>query len=96
MNYQQLQKPYKMIYTKQSFEEVLQQAYDELEPEDIKSLLIEVNELMCSDNFENQFIQSVFTMVAKNRNISFKQWKALSAYVAECKRKEQNKNNKVF
>ena len=92
MNYQQSQKGYKMEYTKESFEEILQQAYSELESEDIHSLLTEVNECMCQDNFENDFILSVFNSVNKKRNISFREWKALSAYVSDFKRKQ----NKTF
>lgn len=92
MNYQQSQKGYKMKYTKESFEEILQQAYSELESEDIHSLLTEVNECMCEDNFDNDFIYSVFNSVSKKRNISFREWKALSAYVSEFKRKQ----NKTF
>lgn len=92
MNYQQSQKGYKMKYTKESFEEILQQAYSELESEDIHSLLTEVNECMCQDNFDNDFILSVFNSVNKKRNISFREWKALSAYVSDFKRKQ----NKTF
>lgn len=92
MNYQQSQKGYKMKYTKESFEEILQQAYSELESEDIHSLLTEVNECMCQDNFDNDFILSVFNSVNKKRNISFREWKALSAYVSDFRRKQ----NKTF
>lgn len=96
MNYQQSQEGYKMKYTKESFEEVLQQAYDALEPQDIIDLLGEViNNLKNNENF-NEFIYSVAKNVNNKKNISFKQWKALSSYVSKCKRKEQNKNNKTF
>lgn len=80
---------YKVNYTQESFEEVLQQAYDSLEPEDIKALLVEVYDIQKVD--DNQFIHSVWSVVYKSKSISFKQWKALSAYVATYKRKKQNK-----
>jgi hypothetical protein len=96
MNYQQSLKGYKMKYTTESFEEVLQQAYDNLEPDDIVKLLLEAREYFRSDEFTNEFISNICSSVAKKRNISFKQWKAVSAYVAECKRKQQNINNKTF
>jgi hypothetical protein len=85
---------YQIKYTKQSFEEVLQDAYDMLEPQDIMNLLTNVRD--CLLVYENDFINSVAIGVYKNRNISFKQWKALSAYVAECNKKENSKNNKQF
>jgi hypothetical protein len=87
---------YKVKFSKESFEEVLQQAYDSLEPQDIKDLLSEARILLRDSNFENGFIWSICASVVKNRNISFKQWKAISAYVSECKRKEESKNNKQF
>jgi hypothetical protein len=85
-----------MSYTKESFEEVLQQAYDMLEPEDIKELLMLVDANLCIEGYQNEFIHSVFNNVLKFRNISFKQWKALSAYVDEKRREEKHKNNKTF
>lgn len=96
MNYQQSQEGYKMKYTKESFEEVLQQAYSELEAEDIISLLCEARDYFTTNEFSNPKINSICKSVFTKRNLSFKQWKAISAYVAECKRKEQNKNNKTF
>lgn len=90
MNYQQSQKGYKMKYTKESFEEVLQEAYDALEAQDIIDLLGDVlSNLKNDDNF-NEFIYSVAKNVNSKKNISFKQWKALSAYLSDC-RKKQNK-----
>jgi len=92
MNYQQSQKGYKMKYTKQSFEEVLQEAYDALEAQDIINLLGDVlSNLKKDDNF-NEFIYSVAKDVHNKKNISFKQWKALSAYLSDCRKKE----NKTF
>jgi len=92
MNYQQSQKGYKMKYTKQSFEEVLKQAYDELEGQDIIDLLGEVlTNLKNTENY-NEFIHSVANDVYDKKNISFKQWKALSAYLSDCRKKE----NKTF
>lgn len=85
---------YEVKYSKASFEEVLQQAYDSLQPEDIKSLLAEVYDILKQE--ENDFIHSVFSDVYKKKNISFKQWKALSAYAAEFRRKQETKNNKSF
>jgi hypothetical protein len=80
---------YKLNYTQQSFEEVIQQAYDALEADDIKNLLFEVHDTLKKD--ENDFIRSVFNVVYKSKNISFRQWKALSAYVATYKKKTENK-----
>lgn len=92
MNYQQSQKGYKMKYTKQSFEEVLQEAYDALEGQDIINLLGDVlSNLKDSENY-NEFIHSVAKDVHTKKNISFKQWKALSAYLSDCKKKQ----NKTF
>jgi len=92
MNYQQSQKGYKMKYTKQSFEEVIKQAYDELEGQDIIDLLGEVlTNLKNTENY-NEFIHSVANDVYDKKNISFKQWKALSAYLSDCRKKE----NKTF
>lgn len=87
---------YKVKYSKESFEEVLQQAYDNLEPQDIIDLLNKVSNFVVQPEFENDFIFSVGKSVTKNRNISFKQWKALSAYVDVCKKKIESKNNKTF
>lgn len=96
MNYQKSQEGYKMNYTKESFEEVLQQAYDELEAEDIVSLLCEARDYFTTDEFNNPKINSICKTVFLKRNISFKQWKAISAYVSDCRRKENSKNNKTF
>ena len=87
---------YKVKYSKESFNEVLQQAYDSLEPQDIENLLNEAANLYKIPENKNDFIYSVANSVVKNRNISFKQWKAISAYVAECNRKQESKNNKTF
>jgi hypothetical protein len=87
---------YKVNYTQESFEEVLQQAYDELEPEDIKSLLLEAKNYYTKLDTGNQFIAGICNNVVKQRSISFKQWKAISAYVNTIKKKERNKNNKTF
>jgi predicted Zn-dependent protease with MMP-like domain len=90
MNYQKSQEGYKMKFTKESFEEVLQEAYDALEPQDIIDLLGEVlTNLKNTENY-NEFIHSVANDVYDKKNISFKQWKALSAYLSDC-RKKQNK-----
>lgn len=80
---------YKLNYTQESFEEVLQQSYDALQPEDIKNLLVEVYDIQKED--DNEFIHSVWRMVYNRKNISFRQWKALSAYVATYKKKTENK-----
>lgn len=96
MNYQKSQEGYNMQFTKESFEEVLQQAYDELEADDIKTLLNDVLSLMRIEEYQNRFIFDIAKNVWERKNISFKQWKALSAYVSKCKRTEQNKNNKTF
>jgi hypothetical protein len=87
---------YKVKASRESFEEVLQQAYDELEPQDIIDLLNETSRLVVQSEFQNDFIFSIGKSVAKNRNISFKQWKALSAYVDGCRKKIESKNNKSF
>jgi hypothetical protein len=87
---------YKVKASRESFEEILQQAYDGLEPQDIINLLNEASRLVILPEFENDFIFSIGKSVAKNRNISFKQWKALSAYVDGCKKKIESKNNKTF
>lgn len=88
---------YKIKYTKQSFEEVLQEAYDSLTSEDVINLLNECRDrCLIVPELEDQFILSIYRSVKKKRNISFKEWKAISAYVAECKRKVAAKNNKTF
>jgi len=87
---------YKVNYTQQSFEEVLQQAYDSLEADDIKNLLMEAREYYTKLDTGNQFIAGICKSVIKQRSISFKQWKAISAYVNTIKNKEKNKNNKTF
>jgi len=87
---------YEIKYSKESFEEVLQQAYDNLEPQDIKDLLNEAARLYKIPENKNDFIYNIANSVVKKRNISFKQWKAISAYVSECNRKQDIKNNKSF
>lgn len=81
----------KIKYTKQSFEEVLEQAFSELEAEDIHNLLLEAKEYFNQEQFKDDMIKSICNTVVKNRDISFKQWKAISAYVSKSKRKTQNK-----
>lgn len=80
-----------MNYTKESFEEVLQQAYDELEPQGIVSLLLEARNYFLSEDFKNQKIRDICNTVAERRAISFKQWKAISAYVSKCKKSNVKK-----
>ena len=87
---------YKVNYTQESFEEVLQQAYDSLEPEDIESLLLEAKTYYSVLDTGSPFIASICKNVITNRSISFKQWKAISAYVNTIKKNEKNKNNKTF
>lgn len=96
MDNQEVKQGYSVNYTQESFEEILQQAYDNLQPDEILNLLLEAREYFRSDEFTNDFIKNICNSVAKKRNISFKQWKAVSAYVAECKRKQTNKSNKTF
>lgn len=95
MNYQKSQEGYSISYTKESFEEVLQQAYDALEADDIKSLLCQSLDFI-KLGYEDNKVRNITLSVIDKRNISFKQWKAISAYVSGCKRKEQTKNNKTF
>jgi hypothetical protein len=82
---------YKVNYTQESFEEVLLQAYEELQPEQIKELLNESIDILKETKYENKLITGIVPSVVSNRSISFKQWKAVSAFVATHKRKNQNK-----
>jgi hypothetical protein len=86
----------KITYTQESFEEILEEAYEMLEPQDIQSLLLEAKSYIIAENNKNGFIYDVCSTVVKRRNISFKQWKAISAYVNGKRREENNKNNKTF
>jgi hypothetical protein len=81
----------KIKYTKQSFEEVLQQAYDELQSEDIYKLLVEVRSYYSTEEHKNEWIEDIANMVGNKRSLSFKQWKALSAYAAGVRKKYNNK-----
>jgi hypothetical protein len=84
---------YKINYTIESFEEVLKQAYDSLTPQDIEKLLREcIDNYLIVPQFKNDFIWSVYKSVKKKRNISFKEWKAISAYIADCKKVKNNKS----
>lgn len=85
-----------VTYTQESFQEVLQEAYDLLQPYEIENLLLEAKEYLMEENLQNKFILSICLSVAERRNISFKQWKAISAYVSGKRREENNKNNKSF
>lgn len=86
----------KITYTQESFEEILEEAYEMLEAAEIQCLLLEAKHYLREENFQNEFIHSVCNTVVERRNISFKQWKAISAYVNGKRREEKNKNNKTF
>lgn len=96
MDNQEAKQGYKTNYTQESFEEVLQQAYDSLEPNDIVALICKTADFFNQEEFDNGKIRNITKSVINKRNISFKQWKALSAYVSSCSKKQQTKNNKTF
>jgi hypothetical protein len=76
----------------QSFEEIIKQKYEVLEANDIKALISEVVDFVKTDEHDDDKIRNIVKSVINSRSISFKQWKALSAYLSDCRRTK----NKTF
>lgn len=89
---------------KDEYAEVLFNQYNSQTAEDLIKLINEsktyVIELIDSNNKiptdKSEFIASIIIHTTKYRKISFKQWKALKAFVNEYKRKEENTTFKSF
>jgi hypothetical protein len=79
------------------FEEILKERYNQLTAADIISLLNQtgayVKQLVSTTNKSIsdriQFISSVATSAIDCRKITYKQWKALSAFCSDCRKELQ-------
>jgi len=71
---------YKMLSTEQ-FQEQLFQQYNTQTKEDLISLC--KSAAIAESEQNDEFIHSVLSVVLQNRNITFKQWKALRGFVTK-------------